>query len=421
MVYQDKVTLKKVGWSIFVVVVSLILQHIPVWGVQSDILKRMFMQTTPLSFTDTLSGGALSQLGIGGFGVTSIIMAGIILQLAGIAIPKLEKIHSDGEHGRLVYERVNFILAMLMTLVIGVVIATTMKSSTLYYAKGVMAVIPVIEWLIGTAIIVKLAQSVHLKGIGNGPTLLLAANIASRVPSDLVARLNVRQSAQVWAIALSVLFVVVVLAVYLQAGSIKVRIQQTRKAVSIMNAEGEVPVPLAAASVLPVVYAQAIIAVPSMISMLTGKSDGFIGELLKFTSQNNWYNPTSWQHVAGLIIYILLVVFGSTYASKLAFSSPDVANRMRERGDVLPDVTPGKETEKYLERRRKKLARIAAFMLLLIAVVPDFMLVRLGIRGFSFMGTSLIIMMAAFWDLRLRLTGRLKHHNKKYVLFGKEV
>lgn len=417
MIYQDKVTLRKVCWSVFVVAVSLVLQHIPVWGVQPDLLKRMFTQTTPLSFTDTLSGGALSQLGIGGFGVTSIIMAGIILQLVGIAIPKLEKIHSDGEHGRLMYERVNFILAMLMTLVIGVAIATTMQSSSLYYAKGVMAVIPVIEWLVGTAIIVKLAQSVHLKGIGNGPTLLLAANIASRVPTDLLMRLKAGQTAQAWVIAFSVLFVVVVLAVYLQAGNIKVRIQQTRKAVSIMNAEGEVPVPLAAASVLPVVYAQALIAVPSMISMVTGKTDGFIGKLLKFTSQNNWYNPTSWEHVAGLIVYVLLVVFGSMYASKLAFSSPDVANRMRERGDVLPDVTPGKETEMYLERRRKKLARVAAVLLLLIAVMPDFMLVRLGIRGFSFMGTSLIIMMAAFWDLRLRLTGRLKHHNKKYVLF----
>lgn len=419
MVYQDKVTLKKVGWSVFVVAISLILQHIPVWGVKADLLKRMFAQTTPLSFTDTLSGGALSQLGIGGFGVTSIIMAGIILQLVGIAVPKLEKIHSDGEHGRLMYERVNFILAMIMTLIVGVVIATTMKASSLYYAKGITAVIPVIEWLVGTAIIVKLAQSVHLKGIGNGPTLLLAANIASRVPADLLARLRIGQSAHIWAIALGVLFVVVVLAVYLQAGNIKVRIQQTRKAVSIMNAEGEVPVPLAAASVLPVVYAQSIIAFPSVISMFAGKDDGFLGEVLKFTSQNNWYNPTSWEHVVGLIVYVVLVVFGSIYASKLAFSSPDVANRMRERGDVLPDVEPGKKTEKYLERRRKKLARIAAVLLLLIAVVPDFVLVRLGVSGFSFMGTSLIIMMAAFWDLRLRLTGRLKHHNKKYVLFRK--
>ena len=93
---------------------------------------------------------------------------------------------------------------------------------------------------------------------------------------------------------------------------------------------------------------------------------------------------------------------------------------MRERGDVLPDVAPGKATEQYLERRRKKLARLAAALLILIVIVPDFALVRLNIRGFSFMGTSLIIMMAAFWDLRLQITGLLKHHNQKYVLFRKE-
>lgn len=415
MVYQDKVTLKKIGWSVLVVAVSLVLQRIPVWGVRPDILKHLFAQTTPLAFTDTLSGGALSQLGVGGFGVTSIIMAGIMLQLAGIIFPKLEKIHSDGEHGRLMYERLNFMLAMAMTLIVGTGIA--LSSSPVYHAKGVLAVIPIIEWLIGTAVIVKLAQSVHLRGIGNGPTLLLAANIASRVPADLLTRLRAGQSVQAWAGAVGVLFVVIVLAVYLQAGSIKVHIQQTRKAVSIMNAEGEVPVPLAAASVLPLVYAQTIMALPSMIVAVTGKYDGFIGELLKFASQSNWYSPTRWEHVAGLVVYILLVAFSSSYASKLAFSSPDVANRMRERGDVVPDVAPGKDTEKYFERRRRKLARVAAVMLLLIAVVPDFVLVRLGIRGFSFMGTSLIIMMAAFWDLRLRLTGRLKHHNKKYVLF----
>ena len=415
MIYQDKVTLKKIGWSVLVVAVSLVLQRIPVWGVRPDILKHLFAKTTPLAFTDTLSGGALSQLGIGGFGVTSIIMAGIMLQLAGIIVPKLEKIHSDGEHGRLMYERLNFMLAMVMTLVVGTGIA--LSSSPVYHAKGILTVVPVIEWLVGTAIIVKLAQSVHLRGIGNGPTLLLAANIASRVPDDLLTRLRFGQSLQAWVGAVGVLFVVIVLAVYLQAGSIKVHIQQTRKAVSIMNAEGEVPVPLAAASVLPLVYAQTIMALPSMIAAVTGKYDGFIGELLTFTSQSNWYNPTQWEHVVGLIVYILLVVFSSSYASKLAFSSSDVANRMRERGDVVPDIAPGKETEKYFERRRRKLARVAALMLLLISVVPDFVLVRLGIRGFSFMGTSLIIMMAAFWDLRFRLTGRLKHHNKKYVLF----
>lgn len=418
MLYQDKITLKKISWTIFVIAVSLSLQHIPVWGVRGDLLSHIFAQTTPLAFTDMLSGGALSQLSVGGFGVTGMIMAGVVLQLVGIGVPKLEKIHNDGEHGRLVYERINFILAMLITLIIGIAIALTMKSSPFYYVQGPMILIPVLEWLIGTAVITKLAQSVHLKGVGNGPTLLLAANIASRVPVELITRQP--QAISTWLILSGILLVVVVLTVYLQAGQIKVHIQQTRKAISVLNAEGEVPIPLAAASVLPVVYAQALIAIPAMITTLTGKHGKILSEMLKLTSQNDWYRPTCIEHVIGLLFYLLLVILISMYASKLTFSSPDVANRMREQGDVLPDVAPGKATEQYLERRRKKLARLAAALLILIVIVPDFALVRLNIRGFSFMGTSLIIMMAAFWDLRLQITGLLKHHNQKYVLFRKE-
>ena len=93
---------------------------------------------------------------------------------------------------------------------------------------------------------------------------------------------------------------------------------------------------------------------------------------------------------------------------------------MRERGDVIPGVRPGEETEQYLDKRRRKLSIISAALIIIVAILPDFVFARFGITGFSFMGTSLIILMAAFYDLRLRITGLLKQHNKKYSLF-KEV
>lgn len=415
MNYQDKSTIRKVFYTVFVVFVSLVLSHIPVYGIKSDILSGVFSDRSMLSFTDILSGGSLSQLAIGGFGVTSMITASIVIQLAGVIFPKIEKYRSDGETGRRLFDKIELLMAVTITLFVSLVI--TVVGSNYYELDGFMKAIPVIEWLIGTVVIVKLAQSVQDHGIGNGQTLILAANIASRVPAEIVKRVVSEQPISNILILSAVLLITIVFAILLQSGFVSVKIQQTNKPVSIMNSEGIIPVPVSMSSVLPLIYASAIVSVPALVSSFTGKEDGILGYIMLFTTQSYWYNPSTWQNVVGFAVYILLVFLFSVYASKLSFSAPDIANRMRERGDVIPGVRPGEETEQYLDKRRRKLSIISAVLIIIIAILPDFVFARLGITGFSFMGTSLIILMAAFYDLRLRITGLLKQHNKKYSLF----
>lgn len=418
MNYQDKSTIRKVFYTVLVVFVSLVLSHIPVYGIKSDILSGVFSDRSMLSFTDILSGGSLSQLAVGGFGVTSMITASIVVQLAGVIFPKIEKYRSDGETGRRLFDKIELLMAVAITLLVSLVI--TVVGSNYYELHGFMKAIPVVEWLIGTVVIVKLAQSVQDHGIGNGQTLILAANIASRVPAEIVKRVVSEQPISSILILSAVLLITIVFAILLQSGFVSVKIQQTNKPVSIMNSEGIIPVPVSMSSVLPLIYASAIVSVPALISSFTGKEDGILGYIMLFTTQSYWYNPSTWQNIVGFTVYILLVFLFSVYASKLSFSAPDIANRMRERGDVIPGVRPGEETEQYLDKRRRKLSIISAALIIIVAILPDFVFARLGITGFSFMGTSLIILMAAFYDLRLRITGLLKQHNKKYSLF-KEV
>lgn len=415
MNYQDKSTIRKVFYTVLVVFVSLVLSHIPVYGIKSDILSGVFSDRSMLSFTDILSGGSLSQLAVGGFGVTSMITASIVVQLAGVIFPKIEKYRSDGETGRRLFDKIELLMAVAITLFVSLVI--TVVGSNYYELDGFMKAIPVIEWLIGTVVIVKLAQSVQDHGIGNGQTLILAANIASRVPAEIVKRVVSEQPISSILILSAVLLITIVFAILLQSGFVSVKIQQTNKPVSIMNSEGIIPVPVSMSSVLPLIYASAIVSVPALISSFTGKEDGILGYIMLFTTQSYWYNPNTWQNVVGFAVYILLVFLFSVYASKLSFSAPDIANRMRERGDVIPGVRPGEETEQYLDKRRRKLSIISAVLIIIVAILPDFVFAKLGITGFSFMGTSLIILMAAFYDLRLRITGLLKQHNKKYSLF----
>lgn len=410
MTHQDKTNIKKVGYTIFVILACLTLSHIPVWGLSSDTLSQLF-KVPILSFTDVLAGGALSKLAIGGFGVTSLIMAGIVIQLLALIAPKIEKLHGQGEMGRRFFDRLTLILAMLFTL--GFSIATVW-SSVAAYGFGVYIAVPMIEWMIGSFIIVKLAQSVHDFGIGNGSTLILAANIAQRIPAEIVARVNT-QSDNVWIVCVMLLCVILV-SVYYQYARIDIEVQQTRKAVSVMNAEGRVSIPMAMSSVLPLIYASGFIAIPSLIGMFYHDESGRLGVVINAFQGANMYNPVTPEQWAGLGFFIFLVVFFSLYASRMSFSSGEVVNRMMIRGDVIKGV-PVSEMVPYLEKRRKKLAWISSIFMVIIAVVPDMVALKCGVTTFSFMGTSLIILMAAFMDVKIRLTGMMQSYNKKYELF----
>lgn len=410
MTYQDKTNIKKVGYTIFVILACLTLSHIPVWGLSSDTLSQLF-KVPILSFTDVLAGGALSKLAIGGFGVTSLIMAGIVIQLLALIAPKIEKLHGQGEMGRRFFDRLTLILAMLFTL--GFSIATVW-SSVAAYGFGVYIVVPMIEWMIGSFIIVKLAQSVHDFGIGNGSTLILAANIAQRIPAEIIAR-SYQPSENVW-IVIVMLLCVILVSVYYQYARIDIEVQQTRKAVSVMNAEGRVSIPMAMSSVLPLIYASGFIAIPSLIGMFVHDESGRLGVIINAFQGANMYNPATSEQWAGLDFFIFLVVFFSLYASRMSFSSAEVVNRMMIRGDVIKGV-PVSEMVPYLEKRRKKLAWISSIFMVIIAVVPDMVALKCGVTTFSFMGTSLIILMAAFMDVKIRLTGMMQSYNKKYKLF----
>lgn len=421
MTRQDKALWSKTAYTALVVVVATVLAHVPVYGIDSTYMSAMFGSASNLlAFTDILTGNSFSQLAMGGFAVTSFVFASIMMMLAGIIYPKFEKIHSDGESGRRLHDKITLVLAMLLTFVQGILVLSTAGTSTIYTGlEGPFIAIPMIQWLLGTFIIAYMAQKIHLYGIGNGLTVVLAGNIAARIPSDLISYTSSLTTEGIIAMA-ALIGVSILIAVIAQGSYLNVHLVQTNKAASVMNADGYLPMPVVIASVLPIIYASCFMMIPSLISMITNTTDGWIGTLLEFSPLANGYSISGWKSIVGILIYVLIIAIFALYASRLSFSSPDIANRMRERGDVIPGVRPGKDTEKYLEVRRVKLACISCVFLIILALVPDILCAQVGLNNMSFLGVSLIILMAAFWDMRLRWCGLTKHWNAKYSLFDEK-
>lgn len=429
---KDNQMLKKIAFIIAVLFVSVTLANIPVPGINTAYLSGLFSSSSILSFMDTLSGGALSQLSIASFGVSSYISASIILQLLSVMFPFIEK-YRKGYHGKKVMQRTSFLIAMAITIVSAVSLALTCRNSGLYIRQDIAPVIiSVISWFVGSAIVISLALKVEDYGIGNGVSLILSVNILSRLPAQIrveyISLPGGRARYLMIAGIVLVLLLMYIMVVYLQSGKLQILIIQNRKNKSLYNDDVYLPMPVNIANVLPVVYASSIIALPQFIvSLFDISTNHYIDRILECLSSNYWYEPERWYHVGGLFLYIILTVVFGIFCSQLSFNAPEVAENMKKNGDVIKNIKPGEETVKYLEKRRIILTYINVIFLCIITIIPDMIFVKIGITQLSFIGTSMIIVCSTFNDMAHRIRAMAIQKDPKYTIiprrymkFGKE-
>lgn len=418
---KDNRTLQKIAFTIAVLFVSVTLANIPVPGINTTYLNGFFSSSSILSFMDTLSGGALSQLSIASFGVSSYISASIILQLLSVMFPFIEK-YRKGYHGKKIMQRANFLIAMAITLVSAVSLSLTCRNAGLYIRQDTASVvISVISWLVGSAIVMSLALKVEDYGIGNGLSLILSVNILSRLPaqirSEYVSLPAGRERYFMIAGIVLILLLMYIMVVYLQSGKLQIPIIQNRKNKSLYNDDVYLPMPVNIANVLPVVYASSIIALPQFIvSLFDISTNHYIERILECLSSNYWYEPERWYHVGGLFLYIILTVVFGIFCSQLSFNAPEVAENMKKNGDVIKSIKPGEETVEYLEKRRIILTYINVFFLCAITIIPDMVFVKMGITQLSFIGTSMIIVCSSFNDMAHRIRAMAIQNDPKYMI-----
>lgn len=425
-ILKDRRLRRRLLYTLFVIAATAAIAQIPVYGISSTYMSIIFAKTSITGFMNALSGGALGKMSMGGFGITSYITASIITQLATVIFPSLETLRKDGERGRKIFEKAEFWLSMVITLVGGIGVAIGFGRGGLFVHYSLLTVAAAIaQWLIGAYIIIKLALGVEDHGIGNGPTLVLGFNILSGIPSSFISFIEAniaplkgtKLAGGIASLSLA-LFVIFILAIYLQTGMDNIPLKVSGKKASVISADGRVPVSVNVANVLPVIYASTLAGLPYIIvSMLGIKQKGAVKTLVDMTTASNWYVPTKWTHVAGLVIYLVLFVWFAYYSADLAFSADEIADTMRKNGDVIPGVEPGKQTVKYLSKRKNVMTFINIIFLLLIVTLPDAICAWLKISSMSFIGTSLIIVISMIYDEHLRLRAACLPKSRKYALF----
>ena len=385
---------KKLIYTFIMRIIFRLGSTIPVPLINPEMLEQMFTgDNTMFGFIDIVSGGAFKNATIFAMSITPYINSSIIMQLLCVAIPALERLQKEGEEGRKKIGQFMRYGTVVLAIIQAVGLYFLLKSSNAITNPGWQAAIVIITtFTAGTAFLMWLGEQITEKGVGNGISLIIFAGIVSRIP-DMAKTLyaSVESGALNWLmVAVILVFALLIIAfvVMMNEAERRLPVQYAKRVVGRKMYGGQsthIPIKVAGAGVIPIIFAMSIMAFPGTIASFFGKtaqSGGFWGAFLWVFSGQSWIYA---------VLYFLLIIFFTYFYTAIQFNPIEMSNNMKKNGGFIPGIRPGRPTSDYIARVLSRVTLAGAFFLAFIAVIPIFMNLGLHISNFSIGGTSLLI------------------------------
>jgi preprotein translocase subunit SecY len=174
-----------------------------------------------------------------------------------------------------------------------------------------------------------------------------------------------------------------------------------------------IPMRVNTAGVMPIIFAQSIMFIPSTILTFFPES-----EFMQNLSQYFQYTSLTYS-----FFYGLMIVFFTYFYTAIAFNPKDVSENMQKQGGFVPGIRPGKHTADFIDNILTKITLPGSIFLAIIAVLPAFMSKWFNVTpSFAqfFGGTSLLIMVGVALDTLQQLESHLlMRHYDGFMKSGK--
>ncbi len=418
---------KKILFTLLIIMLYRLGNAIPVPYVNTVLLDSYFnqMQNTVLGLLNVMSGGAFSRATIFALSIQPYINASIIIQLLCIAIPALERMSKDeGEEGKKKIASITRYSTVAIGLLQGFGFYMLLRNTDLGNGNTLLmpemqnsvwaAVVIILTFTSGSALIMWLGEQITEFGIGNGISMILFASIVSRFPTMIYQSFtNMLNGNLHWWVFLFMLLgalAIIVLIVFVNDAERRIPVQYAKRVVGRKMYGGQsthLPMKVNMSGVMPIIFAQSIASVPATIAAFTGKTDGWV---------NTWFGNNS---IPYAIMYLLLIIFFAYFYSTIQFNPIEVANNLKKNGGYIPGFRPGKPTSEFIQRVLNKITLFGAIYLGIIAVVPILIAhfsKESSLTGISLGGTSIIIVVGVALETIRALEAQLLMRNYKGFL-----
>jgi len=351
-----------------------------------------------LGLLDTFLGGAFSKASIFALGIMPYISASIAIQLLTLALPYFQKMQKEGESGRKRLNQITRVLTIGVTAVQAITyIGTTIPNEALLIDRGLFTISSLFILTSGTIFCMWLGERITDKGIGNGISMIIMIGIVSRLPQAIIGEQQSRGTGGIliFVLELVALYFVVMGAVVLTQAVRRIPIQYAKQVIGNKVVGGQrqyLPLKLNAAGVMPIIFAQALMFVPTYVAGIFAERSDFAADV-----QNSFASYTSWQYNA---LFALLIIVFTFFYTAISVNPVQIADDMKRSGGFIPGVKPGIQTSDYIGTVLDRITLPGAIMLAVVAILPAIANLFGMTSGFAqfFGGTSLLIMVGVVLD-----------------------
>ncbi|MBL7752540.1 MAG: preprotein translocase subunit SecY [Chitinophagaceae bacterium] len=393
----------KITFTLLLILIYRIGAHIVLPGIDPAKLAEFTSsnQGGMLGLIDTFAGGAFSQASIFALGIMPYISASIFMQLMTVLVPQMQKIQKEGDSGRKKINQWTRYLTVAVTLVQASAYVTYLNQTTggainpnfiAYFWLSTVVVLTA-----GTLFVMWLGERITDKGLGNGTSLIIMVGILARLPQSFLQEFSAKTTRPgqiiIFIVEIVILIAIILGCIMLIQGTRKVAINYAKQIAGgnrqFAGARQFLPLKVNSAGVMPIIFAQAIMFIPTLFSLTKTQTGQNISNIFRDHS-NFWY----------MLIYAVVVIGFTFLYTALIFNPKQIAENLKQNNGFVPGVKPGQPTADYIGSIMDKITLPGAILLAFVGILPGFAQ-RLGVtQGFStfFGGTSLLIMVGVILD-----------------------
>ncbi len=415
---------KRILFTFALLVVYRVGGHIPTPGVDGSIIANaLTSQGSIFGLIDLFAGGNFAKATIFAMGIMPYISASIMLQLLGAVIPYLQRLQREGEEGRrkiTQYTRyLTVVIAALQAWGTAGFLASMSYNGVqaVHMDHGPFIALTILTFTCGTIFIMWLGEQITERGIGNGTSLIIFIGIIARLPDAVVNEIQLisvgTRSIFAELVIVGLALVVIAAVVLMTRAQRRIPVQYPKKVVGrrvFGGATTFLPLSVNAAGVIPIIFAQSIMFLPSTVAQLFPDTE-WLQNLVSvgLAPGGFWYSS----------IYILIIVFFAYFYTAIVFNPVELADNMRKNGGYIPGIRPGKNTAEYIEKVLTRITLPGALFFAAIAVLPWVLIGSFDVQ-FFFGGTSILIAVGVALDTLQQIESHLlMRHYDGFLKKGK--
>ncbi|MGH9225285.1 MAG: preprotein translocase subunit SecY [Acidimicrobiales bacterium] len=378
-------------------------------------LQRQAERGGVLGFLNLFSGGALTQMAIFALGIMPYITSSIIMQLLAVVIPRIEQWQKQGAIGqKKITQWTRYMTVGLAVLqatgityqfnngLLGDGGATNLKLVTHFDVPHVALIVLTIT--AGTAVVMWMGELITQRGIGNGMSILIFANVVSRLPAQ-IGNVRAEGGNVIFTVVILVGLLMILAIVFVEQGQRRIPVQFAKRVVGRRMYGGQstyIPLKVNQAGVIPIIFASSVLYFPVLLSNVIQWR-----AIVDFINRN-LVQPDNFFYIT---IYGLLIVFFTYFYTAITFNPQQQADIIRKQGGFIPGIRPGPPTERYLAKVLNRLTLPGSLFLTAIAVLPLLVFAASNIAGFPFGGTSILIIVGVALETMKQIDSQLMMRN----------